>query len=193
MNNRRVAGGSRGRKATKPTGEHHRLMVNSIEDRRASPHLERLAKNLVAHLEESGMTKPEFAESIGMSGSQFRYVRSRAANPSIEMLAKISAKLKTPLYELLEDCQLGHRRNLSAKQMTKNLSLVVKRKYADSGLDKEQFAKVIGVSLPQLYLMLRGDSNPSLLIVIEIARRLGVGLWELLGVEPMQAKEPATG
>ena len=83
-------------------------MVNSIEDRLASPHLERLAKNLVAHLEESGMTKPEFAESIGMSGSQFRYVRSRAANPSIEMLAKISAKLKTPLYELLEDCQLGH-------------------------------------------------------------------------------------
>ena len=96
-------------------------MVNSIEDRLASPHLERLAKNLVAHLEESGMTKPEFAESIGMSGSQFRYLRSRAANPSVEMLAKISAKLKTPLYELLEDCQLGHRRNLSAKQMTKNL------------------------------------------------------------------------
>ena len=186
MTKRRAAGGSRGRKTTKPTGEHHRLMVNSIEDRLASPHLERLAKNLVAHLEESGMTKPEFAESIGMSGSQFRYVRSRTANPSIEMLAKISAKLKTPLYELLEDCQLGHRRNLSAKQMTKNLSVVVKRKYADSGLDKEQFAKVIGVSLPQLYLMLRGDANPSLLIVIEIARRLGIGIWELLGVEPMQ-------
>jgi transcriptional regulator with XRE-family HTH domain len=165
-------------------------MVNSIEDRLASPHLERLAKNLIAHLEKSGMQKPEFAESIGMSGSQFRYVRSRTANPSIEMLAKISAKLKTPLYELLEDCQLGHRRNLSAKQMTKNLSMVVKRKYAESGLDKEQFAKVIGVSLPQLYLMLRGDSNPSLLIVIEIARRLGIGMWELLGVEPMQVEDP---
>jgi transcriptional regulator with XRE-family HTH domain len=165
-------------------------MVNSIEDRLASPHLERLAKNLIAHLEKSGMKKPEFAESIGMSGSQFRYVRSRAANPSIEMLAKISAKLKTPLYELLEDCKLGHRRNLSAKQMNKNLSMVVNRKYADSGLDKEQFAKVIGVSLPQLYLMLRGDSNPSLLIVIEIARRLGIGMWELLGVEPMQVEEP---
>ena len=120
-------------------------------------------------------------------------IPTRAANPSIEMLAKISAKLKTPLYELLEDCQLGHRRNLSAKQMTKNLSLVIKRKYVDSGLDKEQFAKVTGVSLPQLYLMLRGDSNPSLLIVIEIASRLGVGMWELLGVEPTQAKEPATG
>jgi hypothetical protein len=36
--------------------------------------------NLVAHLEKSGMKKPEFAESIGMSGSQFRYVRSRAAS-----------------------------------------------------------------------------------------------------------------
>jgi len=190
MNKRRAAGGSRGRKTTNPTEEHHRLMVNSIEDRLASPHLERLAKNLVALLEESGMSKPEFAESIGMSGSQFRYVRSRAANPSIEMLARISAKLKTPLYELLEDCQLGHRRNLSAKQMTKNLSVVVKRKYADSGLDKEQFAKVIGVSLPQLYLMLRGDSNPSLLTVIEIARRLGVGMWELLGVEPVGVEGP---
>jgi transcriptional regulator with XRE-family HTH domain len=191
MTKRRAAGGSRGRKTTKPTGEHHRLMVNSIEDRLASPHLERLAKNLVAHLEASGMTKPEFAESIGMSGSQFRYVRSRAANPSIEMLARISAKLKTPLYELLEDCQLGHRRNLSAKQMTKHLSLVVKRKYADSGLAKEQFAKVIGVSLPQLYLMLRGESNPSLLIVIEIARRLGIGMWELLGIEPVGLEERA--
>ena len=189
MNKGRVAGGARGRN-TPPPGEHHRLMVNSIEDRLASPHLERLAKNLITHLEKSGMTKPEFAESIGMSGSQFRYVRSRAANPSIEMLGKISAKLKTPLYELLEDCRLGHRRNLSAKQMTKNLSMVVKRKYAESELDKEQFAKVIGVSLPQLYLMLRGDSNPSLLIVIEIARRLGIGMWELLGVEPMQVEEP---
>jgi transcriptional regulator with XRE-family HTH domain len=109
MKKRRVAGGARGRKTKKPTGEHQRLMVNSIEDRLASPHLERLAKNLIAHLEESGMNKPEFAESIGMSGSQFRYVRSRTANPSIEMLGKISAKLKTPLYELLEDCQLGHR------------------------------------------------------------------------------------
>ena len=106
------------------------------------------------------------------------------------MLAKISAKLKTPLYELLEDCQLGHRRNLSGKQMAKNLSVILKGKYLESGLDKEQFAKVIGVSLPQLYLMLRGDSNPSLLVVAEIARRLGIGMWELLGVEPIQVKDP---
>jgi len=74
--------------------------------------------------------------------------------------------------------------------MTKNLSMVVKKKYAVSGLDKEQFAKVIGVSLPQLYLMLRGDSNPSLLTVIEIARRLGVGMWELMGVEPVGVEGP---
>ena len=65
-------------------------MVNSIEDRLASPHLERLAKNLIAHMEKSGTNKPESAASIGMSGYQFRDVRSRAANPSIEMLAKFS-------------------------------------------------------------------------------------------------------
>jgi len=163
-------------------------MVVSIEDRLASPHLERLAKNLIAHLEESGMKKPEFAESIGMSGSQFRYVRSRVANPSIEMLANISGKLKTPLYELLEDAELGRRRNLSAKQMAKSLAMIVKKKYAESGLEKEAFAEEIGVSLPQLYLMLRGDANPSLLVVIEIARRLGLGIWELLGVEPIRTK-----
>jgi transcriptional regulator with XRE-family HTH domain len=189
MNKRRATGGARGRKTAKPKGDHQRLMVNSIEDRLASPHLERLAKNLIAHLEESGMTKPEFAESIGMSGSQFRYLRSRVANPSIEMLAKISVKLKTPLYELLEDAKLGRRRDLSAKQMAKSLAMIVKKKYDESGLEKEAFAKEIGVSLPQLYLMLRGDANPSLLVVIEIARRLGVGMWEFLGVEPIRTKQ----
>ena len=163
-------------------------MVASIEDRLASPHLERLAKKLIARLEESGMTKPEFAESIGMSGSQFRYVRSRVANPSIETLAKISAKLKTPLYELLEDAKLGRRRALSAKQMAKSLSTIVKQKYDESGLEKEAFAETIGVSLPQLYLMLRGDANPSLLVVVEIAKRLRIGMWELLGVEPVRTK-----
>ena len=45
------------------------LAENSIEDRLASPHLERLARNLVAHLEESGMKKPEFAESARSSRS----------------------------------------------------------------------------------------------------------------------------
>ena len=163
-------------------------MVNSIEERLASSHLERLAKNLVARLGESGMNKPEFAKSIGMSGSQFRYVRSRVANPSIEMLAKISAKLETPLYELLEDAKLGRRRDLSAKRMMKSLSAIEKKKHAESGLDKEEFAKAIGVSLPQLHLMLRGDSNPSLLAVIEIARRLGVGMLELLGIEPIRTR-----
>jgi transcriptional regulator with XRE-family HTH domain len=189
MNKRPATLETGGRKKAKATSDHHRLMVNSMEDRLASPHLERLARNLIAHLEASGMTKPEFAQLIGMSGSQFRYVRSRTANPSIEMLANVSFKLKTPLYELLEGCELGHRRNLSAKQMAKSLSITIKEKYLECGLDKEQFAKVIGVSLPQLYLMMRGNSNPSLLVVAEIAKRLGIGMWELLGVEPIQSKD----
>lgn len=104
------------------------------------------------------------------------------------MLAKISAKLKTPLYELLEDAELGRRRDLSAKQMGKSLATIVKIKYEESGLEKEAFAEAIGVSLPQFYLMLRGDANPSLLVVVEIARRLDLGMWELLGVEPIRTK-----
>jgi transcriptional regulator with XRE-family HTH domain len=188
MNKKRMTAPPRGRKTAKPKGEHHRLTVNSIERRLASPHLERLAKNLVAHLEASGMQKPEFAASIGMSGSQFRYVRSRLANPSIEMLAKISAKLKMPLFELLEDKKLGRRRDLSAKEISKSVAWIVKQKYEESGLEKEAFAEEIGVSLPQLYVLLRGNANPSLLVAIEIAKRLGVGLWELLGVEALRTK-----
>jgi hypothetical protein len=36
----------------------------------------------------------------------------------------------------------------------------------------------------QFYLILRGVSNPALLVVEQIARRLVIDLWVLLGVEP---------
>ena len=44
--------------------------------------------------------------------------------------------------------------------MTKSIAAIVKQKYAESGLEKEEFAKLIGISLPQLYLMLRGELEP---------------------------------
>jgi len=137
------------------------------------------------------MLKPEFAESIGISGSQFRYVRSRVANPSIQMLATIASKLKVPLYELLEEGKLENRRDLSAEEMTEHLSVILKRKADESGLPKEEFAKLVNLSVPQLYVMLRGDSNPSLLVLVELANRLGLGLWQLLGVEPVKEEASA--
>ena len=93
--------GRRVRAAAKPRGERHRLMVITIADRLASPHLANLANHLIAAQAESGFKKPEFAEFIGMSGSQFCYVRRRVGNPSIMMLADIARRLRIPLYELL--------------------------------------------------------------------------------------------
>jgi transcriptional regulator with XRE-family HTH domain len=177
-----------------PREERRRLTVISLGDRLASSHLEALAKNLIARQAKCGLKKPEFAELIGMSGSQFRYVRRRLANPSILMLATIAEKMETSLYELLENDKLGSRRNLSGEQMTQHLSRVIKEKFEASGMEsKDEFAKMIGVSLPQLYLILNGTSNPSLLVVEEMGKRLDVGLWEMLGVEPARAPtEPSS-
>lgn len=169
----------------RPKRERQRDIVQPPDDRLSSPHLERLAANLVAYWENSGMTKPDFAESLGMSGSQFRDVRRRKANPTIEALARIATNLKTPLFELLEDKKLGKRKNLSAKRMIESLGAIVKQTYESSELEKEEFAKIIGVSVSQLYVIMRGKSNPSFLKAMEIARRINMGVWMVLGVEPI--------
>jgi len=158
-------------------------MVISLEERLASPYLARLSRNLISRLERSGMKKPDFAASIGMSGSQFRYIRGRAANPTIRTLASISKRLGIPLYELLEDAPLRDRRNPSADKMVATLSSVVKHKFHASGMSNKEFANFISMSLPQFYLIIRGESSPSLLVVEEIANRLELRLWQLLGVE----------
>ena len=56
-------------------------------------------------------------------------------------------------------------------------------------MSKQDFAKMLNVSLPQLYLITDGTSNPSLLVVVELAKRLGMSLWELLGVEAAPKRE----
>ena len=185
-----IGGGpKRSRKASKAGGKteadrRRRLMVVTIADRLESRHLANLANRLIAELTKSGLTKPEFAESIGMSGSQFRYARRRLINPSILMLSEISKKLRIPLYELLEAKPARNRKNPSGQKMIETIGAVVNRCYRESGLTKQDFAKFVNVSLPQLYLITDGVSNPSLLVLVKLAERLDISLWELLGVEP---------
>jgi transcriptional regulator with XRE-family HTH domain len=166
---------------------HHvrqRKTIVSIEQRLESRLLQNLVNNVIAELDRSGLTKPEFAAKIGISGSQFRYLRSGVANPSIGMLATIAERLQRPLYELLESRPLEHRRSLSGAAMNAAFSATVKARYAESGMSYAEFAEYLGVSVPQFYLILRGVSNPALLMVEQIARRLIIDLWVLLGVEP---------
>ena len=107
----------------------------------------------------------------------------RLGNPSIRILATIAEKLNAPLYELIEGEELGPRRGLSGQHMVEHLTFMLRRKFAESGLSSEEFAKMANLSLPQLDVMLRGAANPSLLVLLGLANRLGLGLWELLGVE----------
>ena len=160
-----------------------RKTIVTIEQRLESRLLQNLVNNLLVELDNSGLTKPAFAAKLGISGSQFRYLRSGVANPSIGMLATFSERLQRPLYELLESRPLEHRGNLSGEEMNAVFSAVVKSRYSESGMSYGEFAEHLGVSVPQLYLILRGVSNPSLLMVEQIARRLVIDLWVLLGVE----------
>jgi len=160
-----------------------RKTIVSIEQRLESRLLQNLVSNLIVELNNSGLTKPAFAAKIGISGSQFRYLRSGVANPSIGMLATFAERLQRPLYELLESRPLEHRCNLSGEEMNAVFSAVVKSRYSESGMSYGEFAEHLGVSVPQLYLILRGVSNPALLMVEQIARRLVIDLWVLLGVE----------
>jgi len=190
-----VGGPKRSRKAGKAGAKNRgdrrrRLMVVTIADRLESPHLANLSNRLIAEQAASGLSKPEFAEFVGMSGSQFRYVRRRLGNPSLTMLAEISKRLRVPLYELLEGKPVGKRKNPSGPKMIEAIGAVVNQRFRKSGLTKQDFAKFLNVSLPQLYLITDCVSNPSLLVLVELAERLEISLWELLGVEP--PRKPAT-
>jgi transcriptional regulator with XRE-family HTH domain len=164
---------------------HHRKIIITEKDMLRSPLLERLADRLLSLQNDSGLTKPEFAAFLGISGSQFRYLRRRLTNPSIHALAHISTQVKIPLYQLLENKPLGNRKRLSGDQMSACFGKTVSRYYAASGLSKQEFADKIDVGFSQLYVVMKGESNPSVLVAEEIAKRLGITLWQLLGVEGM--------
>jgi transcriptional regulator with XRE-family HTH domain len=195
-NNRSADGETVARKSEDHQARRRKTIV-SIEQRLESRLLQNLVNSLVVELEDSGLTKPAFAEKLGISGSQFRYLRSGVANPSIGMLASFAERLQKPLYELLENRPLEHRRNLSGEEMNAAFSATVKARYLESGMSYAEFAEYLGVSVPQFYLILRGVANPALLMVEQIARRLIIDLWVLLGVDskpdPSRKKSRKTG
>lgn len=174
---------------------HQSKTLVSVKQRRESRLLHNLADNLPVELKNSGLKKSEFAAKIGISGSQFRYLRSGVANPSIGMLADIAERLQRPLYELLESRPLENRRNWSGEEMNAAFSAAVKARYYESGMSHAEFAEYLGVSVPQFYLIMRGVANPALLMIEQIARRLIIDLWVLLGVEPKadQSRRKARG
>jgi transcriptional regulator with XRE-family HTH domain len=167
---------------------HPRKIVVTKADMVNSARLERLAKRLTKLHKASGMTKPQYAEFLGVSGSQFRYLRRGRVNPSIHALASLAKRTRIPLYELLEDASLGARKSLSGPQMSENLGKMIARCQKASGLTKEEFADWIDVAFSQFFKIVKGRCNPSLLVSEHIAKRLGMTLWQLLGVEKSEPR-----
>ncbi|MGB8411628.1 MAG: helix-turn-helix transcriptional regulator [Candidatus Binatus sp.] len=96
----------------------------------------------------------------------------------------MASALDISVYELLEGKELGDRRNLDRWGMSKAFGEVFKAKMDASGLEREEFIKVANISMPQYYLVVRGLVNPTILTAVEIAKRLELTVWQLLGVEP---------
>jgi transcriptional regulator with XRE-family HTH domain len=159
------------------------MIVVTKEDMLNSPRLARLARRLDELQQASGLTYPLFAQSLGISRSTLGNLRRREANPTIHSLAQLGENAGISLYELLEDAPLGRRKNLSGEEMTGSFGKVVARFINANGQTKLKFADSIQVAYPQLYRIMNGQSNPTLLVAEHIAKRLGLTLWELLGVE----------
>jgi transcriptional regulator with XRE-family HTH domain len=168
-------------------GNHPRKIRVTKADILDSPRLERLAKRLAVLQESSGLPKPEFAGKIGISNSTFHKLRYRTANPTVQTLADIGARVDIPLYELLENASLGPRKNLSGEQMTINFGAAVARFLDTSGESKVAFAERIHVAWPHVYRIIDGRSNPTWLVAEHIARRMGLTVWQLLGIEPLRS------
>ena len=128
--------GQRKKNTKRPTGVETHPRKNRVTraDILDSPRLERLARRLTALHEVSGLTKPSFALSLGISSSQFRSLRARTTNPTIRALAAIAENCSLSMFELLEDTSLGRRKNLPGKQMTDNFGRVVARHIQDRNL-----------------------------------------------------------
>lgn len=62
-------------------------------------------------------------------------------------------------------------------------ALVIGEMTATVGATDADKAKFLGISLLQFYLIRRLEASPPLLVCEEMAGRLGISVWEFLGVD----------
>lgn len=150
--------------------------------RATTPILVGLAQTLVTLHKNSGLKKPEYAKRIGVSGAAFRMLRNRSANPKLDRLFNMSIRLQIPLCALcgVEDVA---GRLIATEHALKHMAVVIGERTAKIGTADADRAKFLGISLLQFGLIRRLEASPSLLVCEAIAGRLGITIWELLGVD----------
>jgi len=130
--------------------------------------------------------KPEFAETIGISESQYVHPPQgvepldyparddcREIAHSIIHIARRRRARREKTVGLKNDCAYRARR---------------RQKCEESGLDRIVFAKKIGVSVPQFYIMLDGRSSPMLLVADAACDARGCNPVAIVGVSPIAKK-----
>lgn len=152
------------------------------EIRRDRPILVGLAQTLATLQKKSGLKKPEYAKSLGISGAAFRMLRSCSANPKLDRLFEMSIRLQIPLCTLCGDDEVRGRL-IATDHALKHMALVIGEMTATIGATDADKAKFLGISLLQFYLIRRLEAGPPLLMCEEMAARLGISVWEFLGVD----------
>lgn len=152
------------------------------EIRRDRPILVGLAKTLAVLQKKSGLQKPEYAKKLGISSATFRMLRNCSANPKLDPLFEMSIRLQIPLCTLC-DAEGVRGRLISTDHALKHMALVIGEMTATVGATDADKAKFLGISLLQFYLIRRLEASPPLLVCEEMAGRLGISVWEFLGVD----------
>jgi hypothetical protein len=152
------------------------------EIRRDRPILVGLAKTLAVMQKKSGLKKPEYAKTLGISGAAFRMLRNCSANPKLDPLFEMSIRLQIPLCALC-GAEEVRGRLIATDHALKHMALVISEMTATVGATDADKSKFLGISLLQFYLIRRLEASPPLLVCEEMAGRLGISVWEFLGVD----------
>jgi transcriptional regulator with XRE-family HTH domain len=150
-----------------------------------------VVKNIADHIilatEASGMRKSDFSTLVlGISYTQFREIKRRVGNPTLQTLEKIASALKITLPELFEPPPAVKRRQAPANRYEDHLDAlgeVIFEHWERSGMTKLDFARQIKLSQPQFYKIQNGTAPVLLLTLVRVAEQLGISVAELLGEE----------
>lgn len=157
------------------------------EDLLRSPVVKNIADHIIQATEASGMRKSDFSTMVlGISYTQFRTIKRRVGNPTLQTLEKIAFALKITLPELLEPPPAPKRPRAPANRYEDHLDAlgeVIFEHWERSGMTKLDFAKHIKLSQPQFYKIQNGTAPVLLLTLVRVAEQLGISVAELLGEE----------
>jgi len=128
---------------------------------------------------DRGLSLADFAQKIGISTSYLSEIERGKKKPSLKTLNKIASTFNINKYNLLQQNGDNEERDKRPLKLGEKIRLVREEK----GLKLEEAAQKIGISTSYLSEIERGNVNPSIEILKEIANTFEVSLNIFLGKE----------